>query len=320
MFKFLKKHIGTILCIVLSVCVYFYSCVVVTPKDINDSGGALYYNGMGFLAENENTLDIVMYGNSNVYSGFSPAVLFDTCGFTSYASGRQRQTVENINGLLRKTLKTQNPKLVILEMDCLFEEKDNDMDGADIMYAPFVYHSRWKEIKPRDFYTLPNRTSSVDVNKGYINSNYAYDTNLVVNYMGDVNSSPAPISQENLREVNELLSICQKNNIDVMFLVLPSASSWTYAKHNAVNELAKQNNIPFLDLNTISHEYGFNLDTDFRDNGSHLNRVGAYKASVYVSEYLRKNYSSVIENKQGNPNYAQWEKVIENYKNLEKQI
>lgn len=310
----LKKTVINILCLVLSLVIYLYLCVIVTPKDINDAGGALYYNGMGFLAEPENSLDIMVYGNSDVYSGFAPAVIFEKQGYTSYASGRARQTVGNIYPLLKKTLKTQSPSLVILEVDCLFEEEGQSANQADLLYAPFVYHSRWKELKARDFYTFPDRAGSVDINKGYINSNRIYNTNINEAYMGDKNTAPAQLTQDNQKDLREFLSVCKANEITVFFLELPNVNSWNYAKHNAVAKIAEEEGIHFLDLNAKPEGYQLDTKQDFRDNGDHLNRKGAYKTSSYIADFLKEQYGDILENRKDNPAYAQWQQVVEHYK------
>ena len=308
-----KNIISVTLCVVLSVCTYAYLCIIVTPKDINDSGGALYYNGMGFLAEPKNSLDIVVYGNSDVYSGFAPAVLFEKFGYTSYASGRAHQNVGHINKLLKKTLKNQKPKLVILEADCFFAKSKQEINKADIVYAPFVYHSRWKEIKARDFYKLPSRKGRKDINKGYINSNKTNKSGWKENYMGNPNAKPKQIPERNLKYIEECIEICKANDIKVMLLELPSATSWTYAKHNAVNMLAKSHNIPFIDMNTELEGYEVDFKKDFRDNGNHLNKTGALKSTEYIGAFIKKNYSGLIKNKYNNPQYEHWLKVVESY-------
>lgn len=58
----------------------------------------------------------------------------------------------------------------------------------------------------------------------------------------------------------------------------------TYARHNAVNDYAKKNGIPFLDLDLKRKRIGFSWKTDSRDAGNHLNCYGAKKVSLYVGQ------------------------------------
>lgn len=291
----LKKIFAVMLCAFLSFGIYLYLCMIVLPKDINDSGGALYYNGMGCLAEPENSLDMIVFGNSDVYSGFSPAVLSEKFGYASYASGRARQNVENINDLLKKTLKTQKPGLVILETDCFFEETKGFSSDFNLFFAPFIYHSRWKEIKFRDFYQRPSRENIVDLNKGYIPSDLVFKTDFQEDYMGDPDEKPAQIPQKNVRHIESFIKFCEKNDIAVLFVELPSPYSWNYSKHNAVQILAEKHGISFIDMNVQRDLYNVNLKTDFRDNGNHLNSYGAEKVTEYIGSYVQENYGDLLE-------------------------
>lgn len=290
----LKKIAVVVLCIVFSLSVFLYLGMIVTPKDINDSGGPLYYNGMGFLAEPKNSLDIMVYGNSDVYSGFSPEVLSQKFGYTSYASGRMMQNMENINDLLEQTLKCQDPKLIILETDCFFEERSQYVSDFNLFANTFIYHSRWKEIKLRDFCQRPSRKSNVDVNKGYIRSDLVFKSDYPDDYMGEPNAAAATITPRNAKEISKFFSICHQNNIKVLLVELPSPSSWDYTKHNAVQKIADQYKLPFMDLNINRDAYGLDMKTDFRDNGNHLNNSGAVKATEYIGSYIKDNYSHLF--------------------------
>ncbi len=311
--KKIRRIVSLILCIVLSFGVYMYICMIVTPKDIKDSGGQLYYRGMGFLAEPKNTLDVMVYGNSDVYSGFAPAVLFEKYGITAYASGRPRQTMENINPLLNQTLKTQKPKLAILETDCFYSKNNMQPDSTNILLSPFVYHSRWKEIKVRDFHDFPDRKESMDINKGFIPSDIIFETNHNEDYMGSPDSAPKPLPKENEQHIRTFIEKCQKENIKVMLLELPSPSSWTYAKHNAVKEIAKQYNVEFVDLNVPTANYNLDLKTDFRDNGNHMNIHGAKKSTEYIGKYITADSSCSIKDKRNDKKYKRWHKVVAHY-------
>lgn len=290
----LKKWGVVFLCAVLSVGIYLYVGMVLTPKDINDSGGPMYYNGMGFLAEPEDSLDIMVYGNSDVYSGFYPKVLLEKFGYTSYASGRAMQNMDNINDLLKKTLERQNPKLVILETDCFYEERSQFLGDFNVFAPPFLYHARWKELTARDFFTVPSRTNTIDASKGYIDSELVCPADYPDDYMGDADEAPTPISHRNRRQIDLFLRTCREHGLPVLLVELPSPHSWDYGRHNAVQQLADEYGLPFLDLNVLKDACGLDLATDFRDNGNHLNRIGATKMTEFIGDYIRTNYAGLF--------------------------
>ena len=302
-------------CVIASLTIYLYMCIVVTPKDISNSGGPLYYRGMGFMSEPNNSIDVMIYGNSDVYSGFVPAKLFEKYGLTSYASGRANQTVGETVTLLKKTLETQKPKLVILETDCFFtNEKRVKMDSGNILLAPFIYHSRWKEIKMDDFVTIPNRKEINDFNKGFLPSKLNVKANEYGDYMTDRGEKPASIAKKNRDDIGEFIKTCRDNKVKVMFLELPSPSSWNYSKHKAVANIAEKHKVMFLDLNMPTSEYCVNMLMDFRDKGNHMNTVGASRATEYIGSYIKTLYSkSMFTDKRNDENFKGWNDVVKRY-------
>ena len=46
-----------------------------------------------------------------------------------------------------------------------------------------------------------------------------------------------------------MVELCNKNNIKLILLSNPTLSNWSMEKHNSFEELAKEKNIDFLDLN-----------------------------------------------------------------------
>ncbi|GMQ56290.1 hypothetical protein AN1V17_06830 [Vallitalea sediminicola] len=313
--KRLKIIITVSSCFLITAIIYMYICLIVSPKSINDSGGAKYYRGMGFLAEPNNSIDVMVYGNSDVYAGFVPAKLYEKYGYTSYASGTVLQTIGDINRLLRKTLKTQAPKVAILEVDCLYEKRNKAIDDSNFLLSPFVFHVRWKELKLRDFYTIPNRSKKYDITKGFVHSDEInkYDAG---DYMGNKNQKPHPIPRRNLKQLKNFIKICRTNNIKILFLELPSASSWNYAKHNYINYLSKDLNIPFIDLNEKDSDFKIDFLRDFRDNGDHMNIFGAEKATTYVGRYLKEKYSSILSDRRNVRKYAHWQEVLDHFKKV----
>lgn len=81
---------------------------------------------------------LLHFGHSGVYSGFSPVVLFQEFGITSYASGASLQPMDKINQLLDEAVKYQKPKIVFLDVDCLYILQKNDNRLSDIFSAFYL--------------------------------------------------------------------------------------------------------------------------------------------------------------------------------------
>ena len=314
--KNISKYLKIFVCVLLTFSIYAYLCVIVTPKNSKDAGSSLYFQGTGFMSEPANSLDIIMYGNSDVYSGFSPAELYNNYKYTSYASGKASQSVKNINTLLVKSLQNQSPSLIILETDCFYAKNKTDIEKVNNIFSPFIYHSRWKEVNLQDFYKLPSRKNVCDIYKGFLASDKVQPATINVDYMGDKASAPKPIPKENIKEIEKFLSICKKRSIKVLFLELPSPESWSYAKHNAVKELAQKHDVNFLDLNVATEQYKVNMKKDFRDNGNHLNIYGAKKATEYLGKYISENYSDVLNPQLSSEDVTDWNRAVDTYKKM----
>jgi hypothetical protein len=88
--------------------------------------------------------------------------------------------------------------------------------------------------------------------------------------------------------LDKMIKLCEKKNIPILFLELPSATSWNTQKHNAMSDYAKKVGYPFVDMNLMDIGIDWTLDT--RDKGNHLNYNGAKKTTAVLGEYLSNNY------------------------------
>ena len=113
--------------------------------------------------------------------------------------------------------------------------------------------------------------------------------------------------------LNRIISLCKKNNINILFLSIPSPSTWNYERHNAVDYLTKNNNAPYVDLNEMISDLGINLSTETRD-GIHLNYYGAYKVSKFVGNYLNQNYQ--FSDHRNDESYHTWNQDLQTYESI----
>lgn len=306
----MKKALKIIFSIVFIAAIYLELCLIFVPKDISDFGGEEYYRAQSFKTEEKNSLDVMAFGHSSVYSGFIPATMFEEYGITSYASSVPRQSIKSINKLLKDACKQQKLKVAILDVDCLYN--GNDSSNFSILLAPFRYHYRWKTLKFRDFYTLP-KVQNNDINKGYYFSNHIQQFNLT-NYMGKETMKEEKISRKNLHQLNKFIDICNHNNVKVVLMTFPNVLSWNYGRHNFIKNYAAQQNVPFVDLNVIKYNIDFN--NDFRDKGDHLNVYGALKTTSFLGQYLKENYHDLLVDHRGEKRFAKWQKVIKHFHDL----
>ncbi|MEG1647017.1 MAG: hypothetical protein RR374_06600 [Clostridia bacterium] len=279
----------------LIILLYTYSAMVLAPKSVNSQGGAYFYRGKGFYAEPTNSLDVFVCGNSDSMYGFSPIKLYNDYGITSFNSGVPKLTIDGAYSLIKQSLDVQKPKVVVLETDCVFDVNSKLLKILNPLYffaIPIVYHSRWKDVKFNDFITMPSYKKNIDALKGY---EFTSDISgaKIGDYMGSPNVANEPFKPSCLRSLNSITKLCNENDIKLVFLTIPSATSWTYAKHNALSEYAQKNGIEYIDGNVLIKELNFDWSHDSKDNGNHLNVYGANKVTAYLGNILTTKYGII---------------------------
>ena len=155
--KFWKR---SILFISMFLFVYIALCFIFTPKTRTDKGGKQFYAGRGFEAEAKDTIEVVGLGNSDLYSGINPLELYRQYNITAYSCGIAKCSTAASYRLLRDILKKHQIKICLIETDFLYNrlglaEYVQAFAKLQFLAAPFIYHSRWKNLTWKDFTQLP---------------------------------------------------------------------------------------------------------------------------------------------------------------------
>ena len=108
----------------------------------------------GILSEKKNTIDVVFLGDSECYSTFIPLKIWKEHGITSYVCGTSDQVLSFSYELLIKSMKKQDPKVVVLETNAIFREVTSTkafLNKAEGLFSVFKYHDRWKLMQPKSW-------------------------------------------------------------------------------------------------------------------------------------------------------------------------
>lgn len=119
-----------------------------------------------------NSADVMFFGSSNVYSNINPAILYEKHGVTSYIMAGSGQPIWNSYYYLKEAYKTQQPKLVVIDMKSLIYDVDytnlseaytqiqglklsrnkleaidssTDSDKLSLLFGWPIYHTRWRD-------------------------------------------------------------------------------------------------------------------------------------------------------------------------------
>lgn len=292
-----------------------------------------FSNAYSFTSEPENSIQIAGIGNSDLYSAFSPTILWDDYGYTSTIIAAPRLTVANAYELLKQLLKTQSPQVLFIETDMLYKDVPNKSkkafeeykkSTAQLQFNKFINNfdsNRFQTTIENHFtiFLFHDRWKGKNVKKTGDNAHgYYFSKDIVsmksVDHMKKTEEKES-IVQENLDLLDDMIQLCKKNNITVVFLEMPSVTSWSMERHNAVQELADSYHYDFIDCNTIMDKVGIDVKRHFRDKGNHLNYYGAKKVTKYVGNYLSK-YN--LEDRTENPDYEYWKESSTEFKSENK--
>ncbi|WP_294854974.1 hypothetical protein [uncultured Oscillibacter sp.] len=325
-----KAAVKTV-CLVLSLLLVFSGFHQVFRFKYTDG----IYGMDRFYALEPNTVDVLNLGSSHMFVDVNPAVLWEDYGISSFNLGGSSQPLWNTYYYLKEALKTQTPKLLVLESfgaSLPFEYSDpgniiknisalkpsaNKLaalqvsvpEGEWLGYGlEFIqYHSRYKQLAKADFMGTgvaenPQLFLPVDENwMGGMTFLAVSPFEPVSIPASDARSPLLPKTEEYYRKIIEL---AQSEQIPI--LIFTSPYFWYSEKQSLYHEaagIAEEYGVPFLNFN---EDYAKTMDwsTDFADVG-HMSYLGSEKFSHMLAGYLHVQYT--LPDRRGDTDYAAWE-------------
>lgn len=284
------------------------------PKNNDSLSGMEQERANGILAEAPNSIDILVLGDSEAYTSFSPLLLWKDTSYTSYTCGTNSQRLPYTKTMLERALENQRPKLVILETLAIYRPIQLDAMASDEVakYLPIVrYHDRWKNLHWNDFTTAPVTATEQAPYKGHTH-NETVDPCLNVDYMAPTQEPAATIPLVNQYYVKAIQELCEDYGAQFMLLSTPSPVNWNYARHAGIEAFAQELGCDYLDLNLEDVKIDWTQDTF--DKGDHLNHFGAVKVTKFLSNYLRGKDG--LTDHRSDPAYGDWNEKLKAYENL----
>lgn len=299
-------------------CLAFLACLGVLlaglslyflPKDNTPEAGIQNVRACGVLGEPENTLDYLVLGDSLPLTGVNPWVIWERQGFTGYVCAATGQDTEGSAQLLEAALENQAPRVIFLEAHQLYKEIDA-VDAAVRQVCQLVpvlqYHDNWKFLSPKEA-LRPVQYTNRPIERGYYLRKAVCGTDPG-DYMAPTDGED-PIPRESARILKRIARSCREQNIELVLFSLPSPANWSDAAHRAVDALAAEMGISYLDLNLTDLSIDWSRDT--LDGGDHLNEAGAEKASAFLGTYLAEKHT--LEDKRLSPAYARWQQDFDTF-------
>jgi len=320
--------------------------ILFIPKDGKHDMVWTSYITNAYRGEKNDSIDVLMIGNSDAYRGFSPIDCWKDYGISSCVSGKPWQNSRGAYNILRDMFYSERPrvsirKLAFKELKSIktdfFSGRDNVVQSLDKRidfliktmtksgfskeiqnlddgletkinyYFPLlIYHERWNSLNVKDITDIDNVWHFAS--KGFVLSKDCEPYSGGYDYMDIKSKKTVKIADKPLSYLNKIVDLCEQNNIKLVLVCMPSAFSWTGQKHLAVAEFAQSHNLEFIDYNLPETNTGFDWLTDSVDGGNHLNYNGALMITTNLGKYLKDNFE--LPDHRSDPYYMQWEDDI----------
>lgn len=282
----LLRTIGffTVLIIVLSILNYIFDPLrldmvkYVTEHD---------KNYLSLMEEPEDTIDVLVLGDSLSYGMINPIDFWEKEGITSYIAGQAGQVVPETYFELLNILQTQSPKVVFLETGILTHDIKTEMHILvyqcmyDLIPAT-KYHELWKVmLGDKDQVTKPHFKGfeKRDTIAGYTGGEYMIPTDKV--------KKTRFISRIYMKKIKEL---CDENNATLVLVSMPSPKNYNYEIHNGLETLSKELGVTYIDFNLMTDELGFDFSVHMLDDNDHVNYYGTQLTGEWLLNYIKQNF------------------------------
>ena len=310
----MKKKIkagSALLCFILAfvLALHFVTGLLMTGKT------GVSKNIRDFYKIEENSLDVLILGDSSTYRSMNPALLWHEGKLTSYVLGAPQARVYALSYLLEDAFKRQSPKVVVLEVNAMFEDHpysvgnmrkiidhmplsknkikmifdptfhfDNTQKLSLLMPITF-YKNRYQEITKKEFenYLHPSKETL----NGYVFSDKIKAYTGRSDYM--MKEEDCKLSDVSIAYLEKIKALCDEHHASLVLVKVPGAREWNKSKKESIVHLANTLSLPYLDMNDHTID-AIHWNEDTNDKGVHLNVYGSMKVTSTLLAYLREQY------------------------------
>lgn len=284
-----------------------------------------------FYQEEDNSIDLLVMGSSHAFENINTGVLYDSYGIAAYVLAGSVQPYWSTYFYLIEALKTQSPKLIVLDAYAsAFGSDYSDhsriikntlgiRDWAlryralqvaapresfyDYLFDYRLWHSRYTELGASDFadyYQQPHW-------KYYKGLGMNFSTKTFERPEVDEVDSVLPLRKKSETYLRKIIELCQQEDIPLLLVKSPQVLSENEKKqYNMTGQIAQEYGVPFVDFNSSRYydEMGLDFSKDYADAG-HLNYRGNVKYTNALAEEILSRYE--LPDRRGEAGYESWE-------------
>lgn len=298
----MKKFLIHLSKIVLPILFFLLVLEIAIRKIPND-----YQLKKEYLDENASKINTLILGSSHTFYGLDPKYFSRKTFNAAYVSQTLDLDYEILN-FYQSRLKNLKTVIIPISYFSLFETLETDFEKWRIKNYVIYYGLENKYHFTDNFESLDgdimlNIKKAVKhyaLNKSFItSSNLGWGTSFnsknKKTFKGAFTAKKHTVKNfdlydVNLKSLNKIITLCKKNNINIIFITTPTHKSY-YTDLNqiqlektikTISELTKNNsNCNYINL-LKSEKF---TDNDFYD-ADHLNEIGAKKLSLFLNKSL----------------------------------
>lgn len=277
-----------------------------------------------FYNQPKESIDIIIMGSSLTEMAINPYQLGMSTDSSVYNFSVSAQTTPARTYFLKEILKTQSPKMIVMETyrymqnpGMAIDEILYSMSGMkwswnklqmmleipirdeyadhrmEIILPLLAGHNRWTDLQADDFLNLDGTMPNVRRGSSYGVVNIEPQSQLVV---PTKETDGIPDMQEPY--IEEIITLCKENDITLLFFNTPNPEYDENALkgYNALYEYLGSQNVDYLDCNyEEAIRAWIDTTTDFCDY-HHTNTVGQYKTTKFLADYINEKYPNLGTN------------------------
>ena len=302
--KKLKNTLIFILCAAIFVGIFALLSALVRPKYTltNLPEGKL----VGEYYDEQHDHDILFVGDCEVYENYSPVLLWQRYGVTSYIRGSAQQLIWQSYYLLEEMLEKETPSAVVYNIQAMqYNEPQEEaynrltLDGmklskhkidainASVMrdengkcteekisyYLPLLrYHARWSELDGTDVNYLFTETPNISHN-GFLMRSDIKPAGMQAT-VKEKTKSELEFGENSWKYLNMMADLCEEKGVKLILVKAPALRPYWYPRWDEqIVQFAKERKLTYI--NFIDY---FGLDTS--------GNTVVYSPAGYTANYI----------------------------------
>lgn len=285
--------------------------------------------------DEDDPIDVLFFGSSPVYAGITPIAMWNSNGITGMNFGTSLENALCNYFQFEFAIQEQLPKVVVLDLAALFEERKADEEVYEATYRKIAetmpnkklkeqmineivdtnenqdklsyyfpllrYHARWNELEKTDF--VPIRWYK-NYFKGGLLNNVSKPIEAKIDKVYNIDE--LEIADYSVQYYKQIIERCKNLGINMLVFSPPQFErNFNYAKFALIEKFCESMDVDYVNYNEDKNleKLNLNFNKDFYDPG-HLSVSGSIKLTIDLGERIQKLYS--LENHKADSGYEEW--------------